>query len=245
MNESHMGNLSFFRVYSGDVTAGAELANADRGRPPNASASCFPSMARNASAVSPACRRHRRGRETARHPHRRQPLLAHPPAHAAGRGFPAAQHPRRARSPIKADLNKLAEGLSFLHEEDPTFVYRFDDEIGQTIISGQGEIQLQIASEELKRRFNVEVTSSSRKCPTAKPSAARRITLPPQETNRRGRTIRRSLDAHRTAAPQLPASSSPIRSSATMWIACSCHRSKKACKPPAPKVSSPAARWSM
>jgi elongation factor G len=57
----------------------------------------------------------------------------------------------------KSDLNKLGEGLAALREEDPTFEYHHEAEIGQTIVSGQGWLQLQIMAEELKRRFNVDV----------------------------------------------------------------------------------------
>ena len=71
--------------------------------------------------------------------------------------FPAPNTRGALVAKSRADLNKLGEGLSALREEDPTFDYHFDPEIGQTIVSGQGELQLQIMAEELKRRFNVEV----------------------------------------------------------------------------------------
>ena len=56
----------------------------------------------------------------------------------------------------KGDEEKLAVGLSTLHEEDPTFVYRVDNEVKQTIISGQGELHLTVTTERLKRRFGIE-----------------------------------------------------------------------------------------
>jgi elongation factor G len=49
-------------------------------------------------------------------------------------------------------------GLATLHQEDPTFHYRVDDELHQTIVSGQGEIHLQVIVERLERRFGVAVT---------------------------------------------------------------------------------------
>ncbi len=54
------------------------------------------------------------------------------------------------------DIDKLSIALSKLSEEDPTFVVKVDDETGQTIISGMGELHLEILVDRLKREFNVE-----------------------------------------------------------------------------------------
>lgn len=56
----------------------------------------------------------------------------------------------------KADMDKLGNGLQKLAEEDPTFQVRTDDETGQTIISGMGELHLDIIVDRLKREFKVE-----------------------------------------------------------------------------------------
>ena len=56
----------------------------------------------------------------------------------------------------KADEEKLSEGLQKLAEEDPTFVVQSDEETGQTIISGMGELHLDILVDRLKREFRVE-----------------------------------------------------------------------------------------
>ena len=58
----------------------------------------------------------------------------------------------------KGEEDKLAVGLAKLHLEDPTFHHRVDDELHQTIASGQGELHLQVIVERLARRFNVEVS---------------------------------------------------------------------------------------
>jgi elongation factor G len=55
-----------------------------------------------------------------------------------------------------ADEERLNEGLRRLAEEDPTFVVRTDDETGQTLISGMGELHLEILTDRLKREFGVE-----------------------------------------------------------------------------------------
>jgi elongation factor G len=57
----------------------------------------------------------------------------------------------------KADQVKLSKGLSALSEEDPTFRVKVDQETGQTIISGMGELHLEILVDRLKREFGVEV----------------------------------------------------------------------------------------
>ena len=54
------------------------------------------------------------------------------------------------------DLDKLSNGLSKLAEEDPTFTVKTDEQSGQTIISGMGELHLDIIIDRLRREFNVE-----------------------------------------------------------------------------------------
>ena len=56
----------------------------------------------------------------------------------------------------QADLDKLGVGLSKLAEEDPTFTVRTDEQSGQTVISGMGELHLEIIIDRLKREFKVE-----------------------------------------------------------------------------------------
>ena len=57
----------------------------------------------------------------------------------------------------KADQIKLAKGLEALSEEDPTFRVNVDEETGQTLIRGMGELHLEIIVDRLRREFNVEV----------------------------------------------------------------------------------------
>ena len=54
------------------------------------------------------------------------------------------------------DLDKLSNGLAKLSEEDPTFTVKTDEETGQTVISGMGELHLEIIIDRLKREFKVE-----------------------------------------------------------------------------------------
>lgn len=61
----------------------------------------------------------------------------------------------------QADLDKLGVALSKLSEEDPTFRVRTDEESGQTIVSGMGELHLEIIIDRLKREFKVEVNQGA------------------------------------------------------------------------------------
>jgi elongation factor G len=70
----------------------------------------------------------------------------------------------------KADQDKLGSGLAKLADEDPTFVVRFDDETGQTVISGMGELHLDIIVDRLRREFNVDAN-------VGKPQVAYRETI--------------------------------------------------------------------
>ncbi|MEX1100290.1 MAG: elongation factor G [Actinomycetota bacterium] len=70
----------------------------------------------------------------------------------------------------KADQDKLGTGLAKLSDEDPTFVVKFDDETGQTVISGMGELHLDIIVDRLKREFSVDAN-------VGKPQVAYRETI--------------------------------------------------------------------
>jgi elongation factor G len=59
------------------------------------------------------------------------------------------------------DLDKLGMSLSKLAEEDPTFKVSFDESTGQTIISGMGELHLEIIVDRLRREFSVEVNQGA------------------------------------------------------------------------------------
>ncbi len=59
------------------------------------------------------------------------------------------------------DLDKLGMALSKLSEEDPTFTVRSDHETGQTVISGMGELHLEIIVDRLRREFNVEINQGA------------------------------------------------------------------------------------
>ncbi len=157
MHEQHVGTLSFFRVYSGDVIAGGELYNPARRETERTGqifrvngAERIPVPSLHAGDIGAAVKlRATRCGDTLCSATRALtlPVVDFPEPNTRGAFV--------ARS--RADRNKLGEGLGVLRDEDPTFDFQHDTALGQTIVSGQGEVQLQLIVEDLKRRFNVEV----------------------------------------------------------------------------------------
>ncbi|HMS50404.1 MAG TPA: elongation factor G [Candidatus Saccharibacteria bacterium] len=85
----------------------------------------------------------------------------------------------------KADQEKMSLALQRLAEEDPTFRIRVDDETGQTIISGMGELHLEILVDRMKREFNVEAN-------IGQPQVAYRETIRKDAVEVQGKFIRQS-----------------------------------------------------
>jgi elongation factor G len=158
MNEPGVGELSLFRVYSGTVKSGDELLNPAR----DVSERLGQVYILNGHDRTPVplLRAGDLGAVVKlRATHTGDTLCS--PRYAVT--LPKVDYPKpnihgalRLRS--KGDEDKLAVGLATLHQEDPTFHYRVDDEVHQTIVSGQGEIHLQVIVERLLRRFSVQVT---------------------------------------------------------------------------------------
>src|ERR687897_2706397 len=85
----------------------------------------------------------------------------------------------------KGDQDKLGSGLQRLAEEDPTFRVRTDDETGQTIISGMGELHLEIIVDRLMREFNVDAN-------VGRPQVAYRETISRPVEKIEGRFVRQT-----------------------------------------------------
>ena len=84
----------------------------------------------------------------------------------------------------KADQDKMTEALIKLAEEDPTFKVQYDDQTGQTVISGMGELHLDIIVDRLKREFRVQ-------CNVGRPQVAYRETIT-RPVRVEGRFVRQS-----------------------------------------------------
>jgi elongation factor G len=85
----------------------------------------------------------------------------------------------------KADQDKLSTGLARLAEEDPTFRVETDEETGQTLISGMGELHLEIIVDRLKREFNVDAN-------VGRPQVAYRETISKPAERVQGKFVRQT-----------------------------------------------------
>jgi len=98
--------------------------------------------------------------------------------------FPAPVIKVAVEPKSKADQDKLTEALIKLAEEDPTFQVAYDDQTGQTVISGMGELHLDIIVDRLKREFRVQ-------CNVGRPQVAYRETIS-RPVRVEGRFVRQS-----------------------------------------------------
>ena len=196
------GKLTYFRVYSGQINKGDEVYNSTKER------------------------RERIGRILLMHANQREDLdTAMAGDIVAGLGFketttgdtlcdrsdPIILERMEFPEPVihvaiepktKSDQDKLGKALKSLSDEDPTFRIRSDEETGQTVISGMGELHLEILVDRMQREFAVEAT-------VGKPQVAYRETVtragavgrvPAHQADRWLRPVRRR-QAHRRTEP--------------------------------------------
>jgi elongation factor G len=156
MSDPFVGKLTYFRVYSGKLEAGGRVLNANTGR---------------TERIGRILMMHANDREE------QQEIYAGDIAAGVGLKqtstgdtlcapdapimletihFPDPVVHVSIEPKTKVDQEKLSVALSRLAEEDPTFQVRSDEETGQTIISGMGELHLEVIVDRLKREFKVE-----------------------------------------------------------------------------------------
>ncbi len=157
VSEPHLGELSFFRVYSGKVKVGADLTNTVRGRQERMG-TVYSMNGKDRKDLGQVVPGDIAAVVKLKSTHTGDTLSdASDPIVLPGINLPE-QKIRAAIIPrAKGDEDKISNGLSTLHEEDPTFVFEYDPELKQTIISGQGELHLETVIRRLKSRFKVEV----------------------------------------------------------------------------------------
>ncbi|WP_024870390.1 elongation factor G [Pseudoxanthomonas suwonensis] len=170
MTDPFVGSLTFFRVYSGTLNAGDQVLNSVKNK------------------------KERIGRLLQMHSNNRDEIkevLAGDIAAAVGlkdvttgdtlcaqdapivlerMAFPEPVISMAVEPKTKSDQEKMGNALSRLAQEDPSFRVRTDEESGQTIISGMGELHLDIIVDRMKREFNVEAN-------VGKPQVAYRETI--------------------------------------------------------------------
>jgi elongation factor G len=170
MSDPYVGRLTYLRVYSGVLHSGSHVLNATKDR------------------------KERIGRILQMHANHREDMeaaytgdivavvgLKHSttgdticdpgaPVVLESISFPTPVISVAVEPKTKGDQDKLGNGLQKLADEDPTFVMRFDDETGQTVISGMGELHLDIIVDRLRREFSVDAN-------IGKPQVAYRETI--------------------------------------------------------------------
>jgi len=169
-SDPHLGKLTYVRVYSGKLEAGANVLNSVTGR------------------------KERIGKVYQMHANKREEIASvgagqivavmglkdtktghtlcdqSNPVVLESMTFPAPVIEVAIEPKTKGDQEKLSTAIQRLSDEDPTFTVKTDEETGQTIIAGMGELHLDILVDRMKREFRVEAT-------VGKPQVAYRETL--------------------------------------------------------------------
>jgi elongation factor G len=170
MSDRHLGKLTYIRVYSGKLSSGTPVLNSTKD---------------NKERVGKIYLMHANSREEREGVGAGQIVavqglkntttgdtLSDPaaPVILESMSFPAPVIHVAIEPRTKADQQKLGTAIQRLAEEDPTFQVRTDDETGQTIIAGMGELHLDILVDRMKREFGVEAN-------VGKPQVAYRETI--------------------------------------------------------------------
>jgi elongation factor G len=185
MSDPYVGKLTYFRVYSGKLQAGGRVLNASTGKT------------------------ERIGRLLLMHANTREEIeecyagdiLAGVGLKATGTGdtlcapdapivleqieFPDPVIAVAIEPKTKSDQEKLGESLARLAEEDPTFQIESDEETGQTVIHGMGELHLEVIVDRLLREFNVDAN-------VGKPQVAYRETIRDAANKVEGKFVRQT-----------------------------------------------------
>ncbi|MBQ9670746.1 MAG: elongation factor G [Prevotella sp.] len=154
--DPYMGRLVFFRVYSGKVTAGSYVYNPRSGKKERISR--LFQMNSNKEIPMESIDAGDIGAGVGFKDIRTGDTLCdeEKPIVLESMTFPDTVISIAVEPKSQADIAKLDNGLAKLAEEDPTFTVRTDEQSGQTIISGMGELHLDIIIDRLKREFKVE-----------------------------------------------------------------------------------------
>jgi elongation factor G len=185
MSDPYVGKLTYIRVYSGELNAGDRVLNTTTGK---------------TERVGRILQMH------ANHREEREQLMAGEIAATVGlKGTTTGDTLATDTAPIrlesmdfpepvisvaiepktKGDQDKLSQGLQRLTEEDPTFRVRTDEETAQTLISGMGELHLEIIVDRLTREFNVDAN-------VGRPQVAYRETISRPVEKVEGRFVRQT-----------------------------------------------------
>ncbi len=165
LSEARLGDISFFRVYSGELQPGTELQNTTK-RGSERIGQIFVMQGKERKDVSKlyagdigATVKLKISKTGDTLADRSNPLILEPIASPNPVIYMALHVPN------KGDEEKVALGLGKLREEDQTFSFYVDNELKQTLVYGQGEVHLEFICKKLKERFGVEVELARPKIP--------------------------------------------------------------------------------
>jgi elongation factor G len=185
MSDPYVGKLTYFRVYSGKVGAGDRVLNVTTGK---------------TERIGRLLQMHANHREEREEIGAGEIVAAvglkatttgdtlsteAAPIRLESMTFPDPVISVAIEPKTKADQDKLAQALGRLSEEDPTFRVRSDEETGQTIIAGMGELHLEIIVDRLMREFNVNAN-------VGRPQVAYRETIGKPVEKVEGRFVRQT-----------------------------------------------------
>jgi elongation factor G len=185
MSDPYVGKLTYFRVYSGKVAAGDRVLNVTTGK---------------TERIGRLLQMHANHREEREEIGAGEIVAAvglkatttgdtlateTAPIRLESMTFPDPVISVAIEPKTKADQDKLAQALGRLSEEDPTFRVRSDEETGQTIIAGMGELHLEIIVDRLMREFNVNAN-------VGRPQVAYRETVGKRVEKVEGRFVRQT-----------------------------------------------------
>lgn len=157
MSEKHTGDLSFIRTYSGSIGVGHDLYNANAETNERIGQLYFVQGKNRADTESidagdiGAAVKLKSAKTSHTLCERSNAVVLKPVE------FPAPSLRTGIVAKDKNDVDKMGTGLNRLHEEDPTFKVEVDPDLRQTILSGQGELHLEVILGKLKRKQGVEI----------------------------------------------------------------------------------------
>jgi elongation factor G len=155
MSDPYVGRLTYIRLYSGVLRTGAHVENSTKGRKErigrilqmHANHREEKNAAFTGDIVAIVGLKHSTTGDTLSDP--ADPIILE------AMSFPTPVVSVAIEPKTKADQDKLTNALARLADEDPTFLVRFNDETGQTLISGMGELHLEVIVDRLIREFGV------------------------------------------------------------------------------------------
>ena len=170
MTDPFVGKLTFFRVYSGHLSAGSYILNSSKGVKERVGR-LLQMHANNRTEISDVYAGDIVAAVGLKNTTTGNTLCDEKnPVIMKGMEFPLPVIDEAIEPKSKNDQDKMALALQKLAEEDPTFKYKTDHETGQTVISGMGELHLDVLVDRMRREFNVE-------CNIGKPQVAYRETV--------------------------------------------------------------------